>query len=270
MSLQVYNTLTREKEEFIPHEKGKVSLYVCGITPYDYCHLGHARVYLTWDVIKRYFTYLGYQVYHVQNFTDIDDKIIKRANEEGFLVTYNHPVWSNQYYPDYITLEGIWALEIRNTHNCMIGINENNALVYRDFLHEGRRMCVVAADDTHRTHTIGGSFTMIGAKELTYASVIEAMEKGDVYASCGPLIHSLSLDGTSLRITCDTAAEILLETQTRHAQRATGGITEAEFDLSVWMEKSKANPDAYIRLTVIAPDGSYAATRAYFMDELGV
>lgn len=201
---------------------------------------------------------------------EMAQEIIKRANEEGFLVTYNHPVWSNQYYPDYITLEGIWALEIRNTHNCMIGINENNALAYRDFLHEGRRMCVVAADDTHRTHTIGGSFTMIGAKELTYASVIEAMEKGDVYASCGPLIHSLSLDGTSLRITCDTAAEILLETQTRHAQRATGGITEAEFDLSVWMEKSKGDSNAYIRLTVIAPDGSYAATRAYFMDELGV
>ena len=100
MSLQVYNTLTREKEEFIPHEKGKVSLYVCGITPYDYCHLGHARVYLTWDVIKRYFTYLGYQVYHVQNFTDIDDKIIKRANERGVKPTALAAQYIDEYFAD--------------------------------------------------------------------------------------------------------------------------------------------------------------------------
>ena len=200
---------------------------------------------------------------------EIAQGFISRANEEGFLVTYNHPVWSNQYYPDYASLKGLWALEIRNTHNCMMGINENNALVYRDLLHAGNRLFVVAADDTHRTHTIGGSFTMIGAKELTYAAVIEAMEKGDLYASCGPLIHSLVVDGKTLRITCDAAAEVCLETQTRHAQRVTGKVTEAEFDLSVWLEKSAGDPNAHIRLTVTAADGSYAATRAYFIDEMG-
>jgi len=83
MSLKIYNTLIKEKEEFQSKEPGKVSLYVCGVTPYDYCHLGHARVYLTWDVIRRYFEYIGYQVYYVQNFTDIDDKIIRKAKEVG-------------------------------------------------------------------------------------------------------------------------------------------------------------------------------------------
>ena len=200
--------------------------------------------------------------------TQCANEIIKRANEEGFLVIYNHPTWSGQRYPDYIPLEGLWALEIRNTHNCMMGYDDNNSKAYEDFLMEGKRLCVVAADDTHRTHTIGGSFTMIGAEKLSYESVIAAMEKGDLYASCGPLIHSLTLDGTILRIACDEAAEICLETQARHAQRKAGGITEAEFDISVWMEKSKEDPNAFFRLTVYAPDGKYAATRAYYLDEL--
>lgn len=193
---------------------------------------------------------------------------IKRANEEGFLVIYNHPTWSGQHYPDYAPLKGCWALELRNTHNCLMGYDDNNSKAYEDFLMLGQRLCVVAADDTHRSHTIGGSWTMIGAERLTYDAVVEAMEKGDLYASCGPEIHSLTLEGPKLRITCTEAAQICLETQARHAQRAAGGITEAEFDLSVWMEKSKGDPNAFFRLTVTAPDGSYAATRAYFLDEM--
>lgn len=81
MALSVYNTLTREKEPFTPKDPKKVGLYVCGITPYDASHLGHARCYLTWDVFRRYLEFSGYHVIHVQNFTDIDDKIINRARE---------------------------------------------------------------------------------------------------------------------------------------------------------------------------------------------
>ena len=133
----------------------------------------------------------------------------------------------------------------------------------------GKRMCVVAADDTHRPHTIGGSFTMIGAEKFSYDGVIKAMEKGDLYASCGPLIHSLTLDDAKLRITCDEAYEICLETNARHAQRVAGEkVTEAEFDISVWMEKTQGDPNAFIRLTVKAQNGKYAATRAYFREEM--
>ena len=81
--LKVYNTLTKQKEEFKPLKEGQVSIYVCGVTPYNHPHIGNARPFVTWDVIKRYFTHLGYKVKHIQNFTDVDDKIIKRANEEG-------------------------------------------------------------------------------------------------------------------------------------------------------------------------------------------
>jgi cysteinyl-tRNA synthetase len=83
MAIQVYNTLTKGKEDFVPLEPGKVKLYVCGVTVYDLCHIGHARSAIVFDVIYRYLLHCGYDVLFVRNFTDIDDKIIRRANEEG-------------------------------------------------------------------------------------------------------------------------------------------------------------------------------------------
>ncbi len=83
MSLQIYNTLTRQKEDFKPIDAGKVRMYVCGMTVYDYCHLGHARVLVAFDVITRYLRASGYDVHYVRNITDVDDKIINRANENG-------------------------------------------------------------------------------------------------------------------------------------------------------------------------------------------
>ncbi|MER2493721.1 cysteine--tRNA ligase [Catenovulum sediminis] len=80
--LQIYNTLTRQKEQFKPIEDGKVGLYVCGVTVYDLCHIGHARTYLAFDNMVRYLRFSGYQVNYVRNITDVDDKIIKRAVEQ--------------------------------------------------------------------------------------------------------------------------------------------------------------------------------------------
>ena len=83
MSIRVYNTLTGKKEEFISLHEKKAGMYVCGVTVYDLCHIGHARSAIVFDMIYRYFRYRGFDVTFVRNFTDIDDKIIKRANEEG-------------------------------------------------------------------------------------------------------------------------------------------------------------------------------------------
>jgi cysteinyl-tRNA synthetase len=83
MTLKLYNTLTRREEPFEPLEPGKVRMYCCGITVYDYCHLGHARTCIVWDVVRRYLEWRGYEVQYVQNFTDIDDKILNRARQEG-------------------------------------------------------------------------------------------------------------------------------------------------------------------------------------------
>lgn len=81
--LKIYNTLTRSKEFFKPRAEGKVGLYVCGITVYDYCHIGHARMLVVFDLVARYFRYSAYDLVYVRNITDIDDKIIQRANEKG-------------------------------------------------------------------------------------------------------------------------------------------------------------------------------------------
>lgn len=85
--MHIYNTLTRRKEPFTPINAGKVSMYVCGMTVYDYCHLGHARVMVAFDVITRYLRERGYDVNYVRNITDIDDKILKRADENGESIT---------------------------------------------------------------------------------------------------------------------------------------------------------------------------------------
>jgi cysteinyl-tRNA synthetase (EC 6.1.1.16) len=86
MSLKLYNTLTRRKAEFQPLSADQITMYVCGVTVYDYCHLGHARAYVVWDMVRRYLQFRfgkTHRVYYVQNITDIDDKILKRANEQG-------------------------------------------------------------------------------------------------------------------------------------------------------------------------------------------
>lgn len=100
MALVVYNDLTRKKEEFIPIEEGKVRFYVCGPTVYDYFHIGNARPFVLFDIFRRYLESCGYEVTYVQNFTDIDDKMIKRANETGITVAQLADRFIAAYYED--------------------------------------------------------------------------------------------------------------------------------------------------------------------------
>ena len=81
MSIKVYNTLTKSKEEFVPREAGKVSIYACGVTPYDFAHIGNSRPAVFWDCVRRFLKYRKYQISYIQNFTDVDDKIINRAKQ---------------------------------------------------------------------------------------------------------------------------------------------------------------------------------------------
>ena len=98
--LKLYNTLTRTKEEFKTIEPGKVRMYACGPTVYNYFHLGNARPFVTFDTLRRYLEYRGYEVTFVQNFTDIDDKMINRANEEGITVSDLADRFIKEYYID--------------------------------------------------------------------------------------------------------------------------------------------------------------------------
>ena len=83
MSIKIYNTLSKQKEEFKPLEPGKVKMYVCGPTVYNLIHIGNARPMIVFDTVRRYMEYKGYEVNYVSNFTDVDDMIIKKANEEA-------------------------------------------------------------------------------------------------------------------------------------------------------------------------------------------
>ncbi len=98
--MKIYNTLTRRKEDFIPLEEGKVSMYVCGPTVYNLFHIGNARPFIVFDVLRRYFKYSGYDVKFVQNFTDIDDRMIKRANDEGVTVSEIAERYIKEYFTD--------------------------------------------------------------------------------------------------------------------------------------------------------------------------
>ena len=98
--MKIFNTLTRTKEEFVPMEEGKVKLYACGPTVYNYFHLGNARPFVTFDTLRRYLEYRGYEVTFCQNFTDIDDKMINRANNEGITVKELADRYIAEYYKD--------------------------------------------------------------------------------------------------------------------------------------------------------------------------
>ncbi|MEM9979523.1 MAG: cysteine--tRNA ligase, partial [Cyanobacteria bacterium P01_D01_bin.2] len=143
MSVVLYNTLSRHKEPFQPLTPGTAKIYCCGVTVYDYCHLGHARCYIVWDMVRRYLQWRGYDVHYVQNFTDIDDKILKRARQEG------------------TTMEAISQRYIAAYHEDMARLN------------------ILGADEyTYATRTIDGIRRLIGELEqkgYAYAA------GGDVY-----------------------------------------------------------------------------------------
>lgn len=98
--MKIYNTLTRQKDELVPIEKGKLSVYACGPTVYNYIHIGNARPLVVFDTLRRYLEYRGYDVRFVQNFTDVDDKMIKRANEEGTTVKDIAEKYIGEYMTD--------------------------------------------------------------------------------------------------------------------------------------------------------------------------
>lgn len=196
--------------------------------------------------------------------------MIEKANEKGFLVMYNHPTWSCQSYPDYASLKGLWGLELRNTECCLLGHNENNFRVYKDLLTLGKKVYPIGADDMHSPKAIGKSWIMLGASALNYENVIDALEKGDFYMSCGPEITSLSVENNILKVTCSDAKQINIESQGRLAKSVfaeNSTLREAEFQLDSFFTETMEDK-SFIYVTIIAPDGSYATTRPYYLKEL--
>ncbi len=122
MSLVLYNTLTRKKEPFETLEPGRVNIYCCGVTVYDYSHLGHARCYVAWDTVRRYLLWRGYAVHYVQNFTDIDDKILNRAKTENSTMQTVAERYTQAYLDDIARLNVMEADEYTYATQTLDGI----------------------------------------------------------------------------------------------------------------------------------------------------
>lgn len=204
------------------------------------------------------------------------NEMIAEARAHGFLVSYNHPCWSLQHYPDYAGLEGVTAVEVYNT-GCVIdgyGLDADEH-VLDDFLHLGKRVYPVAGDDSHSDRDCCGGWVRFKAPALTYDAIMTAYEKGDFYASWGPEISSLVMEDGVVKMDCQNTVRVYLTTDGRTAayRAAASGQTldHVEVDLRGWLAEARQfqiKDKAYFRLTLEATDGSKAMTRGYFADEL--
>ncbi len=197
--------------------------------------------------------------------------MIKRARDEGFFVTYNHPTWSEESYPEYMAYEGMHAMEIVNYSSQSIGYDEYNPRVFDDMLRGGKCVLCSACDDNHNFKAAGslaydsfGGFNMIKAKSLTLEAVGDALLQGHFYASEAPEIYELTVEDGKVHIKCSPAREISIITKSRRNQvvwrtedenGAYIPVTEATFTVSA--------DDGYFRLTVTDEDGRHACTQAY-------
>ncbi len=205
---------------------------------------------------------------YVRNYKNVND-MIEKTCKEGFLACYNHPTWSEQDFPDYSAIKGVFAMEIYN-HSCYVaGYPEINDHCYDDMLRRGNKLFCIASDDNHDRFPEGsprwdscGGFIMIKAEKLEYGTIMAALERGDFYASTGPEIYDLWTEGEEVHIRCSPVEKIAYTTYGRHTVVATGEkkgdkITEAVLTVSGLY-------DRYGRITIYDGAGHYAWTRAYF------
>lgn len=204
--------------------------------------------------------------------------IIKKANEAGFLVSYNHPVWSGQTYEQYGDLQDVWGVEVYNGANLNGWIENDHA--FEDLVRQGKNVFPLASDDAHDyAHTCGG-WVMIKAEKLTYEDIIISLEKGDFYASTGPEIYELYIEDNRLCVSCSAAMKIIVSTERRTVwQEKQQGepITFASFDLTNYLNDCKEIQKGlglprrpFFRVRIFDDKGGIAYTRAYFLDELGL
>ncbi|MBQ8551922.1 MAG: hypothetical protein IJ428_03805, partial [Clostridia bacterium] len=203
---------------------------------------------------------------------DCINEMIAAANENGFLVALNHPVWSRQNYGDYMNYKGLAAVEMYNYGGLSRGYNDYCPVVYDDILRSGQRLFLTAGDDYHNEgddhdHDIPhgfGAYTMIKAPSLEYGAVIDALMNRHCYTTMGPEIHALWVEDGRIHIKCSPARSVSITCGFRrceaHYAKEGEVFTETSFELR---EK-----DIYYRLTVTDHRGNTASSCAYFVDEM--
>lgn len=199
------------------------------------------------------------------------NRIIREANENGFLVTYNHPIWSLAESKDYLPLEGLFGIEVFN-NGCVREGFPDSPLPYDELLRQNKRLMCLATDDNHNglspTHPEGdslGGWVVIHAKKLEYSTIIDALKRGDFYSSSGPAIHALYVEDNVLHIDCSPVRAITVNSSGRAAgvQLAPAGesLTSAKIPLG------KEFYD-YIRVTIEDASGAKAYSNAVFLDKI--
>lgn len=203
---------------------------------------------------------------------------VDKMRELGFLACYNHPYWSLQSYEDYKELRGFWAMEIYN-HGCEIdGLYGYHPQSYDEMLRSGQRLFAVATDDNHNGFPAGSAFgdsfggaVMIGAKELSYRAVMDALQKGHFYSTMspdgrseGPRIEELYLEDNKLVVRCSPVDKIYVKTMGRRCHKAAAEpgktIQGAEFVLD--------GKEGYIRVAIQDAYGRHADSNAFFLEEI--
>ncbi len=195
-------------------------------------------------------------------------EMMKTCRDAGFFVTYNHPVWSLERYPEYMGYEGMHAMEMVNYACVQMGYPEFNERIYDDMLMGGKRLFCSANDDNHSVGKDAfGGYTMIGAPALTYKSVTDALFAGRFYASTGAAISALYIEDGVLHVEVPEAKEIRVFSGFRFAKRRIGTREEPLTHVEFALPDSRSK---YFRVTVTDFEGKCAYSRAYFFDELGI
>ena len=206
--------------------------------------------------------------------TECFNRMVDESHKHGFLACFNHPIGSLQNYEDYIGMKNLWGLEWYNAGSNTCGMMESMQAA-DDLLRAGERVFPVAGDDSHNYDIIGCCFNMIKAEELSYSSVISALENGDFYSSTGPEFYELYLEDNILHISCSGVSKIFVNTERRVNFVKTSTeepVSHAKFDLKDYIEKSHLSEghynNAFIRVTLIDKKGNEAHSRAYFLSEI--
>lgn len=190
-------------------------------------------------------------------------EMIKIANDKGFLVTYNHPTWSLENATDYLGYKGLWAVEIFNYSCSTSGRVEYDIHAYEDFLRSGQKIACVAADDNHGMKDCCGGWVQINADKLDYDTIIDAMEKHNLYASQGPEIKELYVEDNKAYLTFSKGKYATISTKGRRVKKALAenpeGVNKVEFEI--------LPTDGYIRFDVVDEKGNRANTCAYFLED---